>query len=116
MVVVMFAAISWEGAIGAIPYGVQYGGISLVGCLAAIWIKEESGKAKENATIRTSYRKFGLAIIFGTGLTWIATNFLHASVDICYVIAGVVGLCIEPLAPWVQRDAFERIKKYLKSE
>jgi len=105
---------TWETFIGAVPYGLKYGILSTVFCLAAILIKE-LGLGKVGGSIRMSINKYTLSFIFSTSLTWLAGTFLGASVDINYVIAGAVGLTIEFSAPWFQTKAFVWLKKVFKS-
>lgn len=104
---------TWETFVGAVPYGVKYGILSSVFCLAAILIKE-LGLGKAGGSMRMSINKYVLAFIFSTSVTWLAGTFMGASVDLNYVLAAVVGLTIEFSAPWFQTRAFAWLRKFFK--
>lgn len=104
---------TWETLIGTIPYGLKYGVLSTVFCLAAILLKELAlGKA--GGSIRMSINKYVLSFIFSTSFTWLAGTFMGASIDVNYVLAGAIGLTIEFSAPWFQTRAFAWIRKFFK--
>lgn len=110
--ILLFA--TWDAFIGAIPYGIKYGILASVFCLASILIKELA-LGKPGGSMRMSINKYILSFIFSTSLTWVAGTFMGASIDLCYVIAGATGLTIEWTPAWVQTQAFARIRKIFKS-
>lgn len=105
---------TWETLVGAVPYGIKFGIISLVFCLAAILI-QEIGMGRIGGSLRISINKYVLAFIFGTSLTWFGGTILGLSIETCYCIAAAVGLTIEIFAPWIQKKAFVWLKKVFKS-